>query len=82
MNTILDEVTDEAREAVRRRRAVFVRRRFIWLFLPLIAAFAGLYIVASTLTLTINGLALLAAGALILIVAAAAWDASESRGDR
>lgn len=58
-------------------RAVYVRRRFNLLWLPLIAAGAIVYLIASAATLTTNGLnltgfALMAAGVL-----AAAWDAGE-----
>lgn len=58
-------------------REVFVRRRFFFLFLPLIVLGAIVYIVASMATLTINGLGLLGVGVIGLSIIAAAWDAGD-----
>lgn len=56
---------------------VFVRRRFFFLFLPLIVLGAIVYIVASMATLTINGLGLLGVSIIGLSIIAAAWDAGD-----
>lgn len=67
------------------REPVFVRRRFLFLHLPLLAVLAVAYIVASAQTLTPNGFTLLFVGLIGLAVLAMAWDAADhqsGRGDR
>lgn len=58
---------------------IHVRRRFLVLFLPIIALGALIFLVASAATLTVNGGSILGWGIAGLGLIAAAWDAGDRR---
>lgn len=61
------------------RNEVFVRRRFLVLFLPTIALGALIFLVASAATLTVNGGSILGWGIAGFGLIAAAWDSGDRR---
>lgn len=59
--------------------AIYVRRRFLVLFLPIVAFGALLFLVASAATLTVNGGSILGWGIAGFGLIAAAWDSGDRR---